>query len=272
MIDAGTGLPIVLIPGIQGRWEWMRPAVEALATRARVISFSLPGEPASDRPFDDSKGFDGFLTQVDGALDRGHIAAAMICGVSFGGLIALRYTAARPERTRALVLVSTPGPRWNPSASARRCMTHPRLLFPQFCVGAGRRVWEELCGTFPDWWPRTRAALRYGGLILTAPAAPSRMSRRAWLALTASFEEDCGRIDVPTLIVTGEPGMDQVVPTDTTLEYARLIRGACVARLEATGHLGVITRPERFAEVIADFAVAHAGETRGPKAPAAAAL
>lgn len=271
MIDLGTGSPIVLIPGIQGRWEWMRPAVEALATRARVISFSLAGEPGSDRRFDAAEGFDGFLAQIDAALDRAHLAAAMICGVSFGGFIALRYAAARPERTRALVLVSTPGPRWNPSASARRCLTHPRLLFPQFCVAAGCRVWKELCGTFPEWRPRIRAAIRYGGLILAAPAAPSRMSRRAWLALRTNFEEDCGRVDVPTLIVTGEPGMDQVVPTDTTREYARLIRGASVAKLEATGHLGMITRPERFAEVMADFAVAHARENRRSKAPAAAA-
>ena len=30
MIDNGT-VPSSLIPGIQGRWEWMTPTIEALA-------------------------------------------------------------------------------------------------------------------------------------------------------------------------------------------------------------------------------------------------
>lgn len=266
MIDLGSGRPIVLIPGLQGRWEWMRPAVKALATRARVISFSLPGEPGSDRPFDDSQRFDGFVSQVEAALDRARVEAAVICGVSFGGFVALRYAARRPERTQALVLVSAPGPRWNPSASARRSIAHPRLRFPLFCLGAGRRAWEELCLTFPDRKQRIRAAAGYAGLVLGAPTAPSRMGRRARLALGVNFEEDCERVSAPTLIMTGEPAMDRVVPTDTTLEYVRLIKGARVARLESTGHLGVMTKPDRFAELIADFVATHAERHREPTA------
>ena len=34
IVDKGHGTPIVLIPGVQGRWEWMRPTVDALATSA----------------------------------------------------------------------------------------------------------------------------------------------------------------------------------------------------------------------------------------------
>src|SRR5262245_50996959 len=83
------------------------------------------------------------------------------------------------------------------------------------------------------------------------------MSRRGLLALGTDFRDDCARINVPTLIVTGEPGIDHVVPPDTTLQYARLIKGGQVARLEATGHLGIITRPERFAELIAEFTFAQ---------------
>ena len=51
MIDVGAGTPLVLIPGIQGRWEWMEPSVEALAREYRVITASLPGEPGTPMPF-----------------------------------------------------------------------------------------------------------------------------------------------------------------------------------------------------------------------------
>ena len=52
MIDRGNGTPIVLIPGLQGRWEWMRPAVDALARHHRVITFSLCDERRSPFPCD----------------------------------------------------------------------------------------------------------------------------------------------------------------------------------------------------------------------------
>ena len=30
MFDQGTGPPLIVIPGVQGRWEWMRPALREL--------------------------------------------------------------------------------------------------------------------------------------------------------------------------------------------------------------------------------------------------
>jgi pimeloyl-ACP methyl ester carboxylesterase len=258
VIDVGTGPPVVLIPGIQGRWEWMRPAVDQMSARTRVISFSLAGEPGSDRAFDDRSGFDCYTAQVDAAIDRAGIAGATICGVSFGGLIGLHYAAMRPERVRALVLVSTPGPVWTPPPQTRRYMRHPRLMFPFFCVGAYRRMSRELAGTFPVRRQRIGAAVRYGRLVLGAPGSPSRMSRRASQAIGSSFTQDCARIALPTLVVTGDPDLDGVVPVATSLEYARLIRGAQVARLAGTGHLGVVTRPERFADLVVGFALGHA--------------
>jgi pimeloyl-ACP methyl ester carboxylesterase len=105
---------------------------------------------------------------------------------------------------------------------------------------------------------RIGAAVRYGRLVLGAPGSPSRMSRRASQALESPFTQDCARIARPTLVVTGEPDLDGVVPVATSLEYARLIKGAQVARLAGTGHLGIVTRPERFADLVTRFALTHA--------------
>ena len=62
--------PVVLMPGIQGRWEWMAPAVDALAERCRVITFSLCDEPTSGFAFDPARGIENYLAQVDEAFDR----------------------------------------------------------------------------------------------------------------------------------------------------------------------------------------------------------
>ena len=56
VIDRGSGAALVVIPGIQGRWEYAEPAIEALAERFRVISFALAGERSSGFPFDEARG------------------------------------------------------------------------------------------------------------------------------------------------------------------------------------------------------------------------
>src|SRR5712692_6786756 len=107
IIERGTGDPLVVIPGLQGRWEYVRPAVDALSRWFRVITFPLCGEPSSGLEFNPARGFDNYTGQVLDALGSAGLDRATICGISFGGLIALRCAAAHPERTRALILAST---------------------------------------------------------------------------------------------------------------------------------------------------------------------
>ena len=70
-----------------------------------------PESRASTLGFDADADFDVFVRHLDDVLDASGVANAIICGVSFGGLIALRYAAMRSHRVRGLILVSTPGPR-----------------------------------------------------------------------------------------------------------------------------------------------------------------
>jgi pimeloyl-ACP methyl ester carboxylesterase len=86
MFELGKGTPIVLIPGLQGRWEWMRPAVDALARQHRVITFSLCDERTSPFPCDLDRAFDNYVSQVNLALDRAGIDRAVIAGVSYGAV------------------------------------------------------------------------------------------------------------------------------------------------------------------------------------------
>src|SRR5689334_15959135 len=101
--ECGHGDPLVFIPGLQGRWEYMRPAVEALAETRRVITFPLCDEPSATAHFDRNRGLDSYVDQIEAALDAASVPRATICGISFGGLIALRFAATHPQRTSALV-------------------------------------------------------------------------------------------------------------------------------------------------------------------------
>lgn len=257
MIDIGSGPPVVVIPGINGRWEMLRPAIESLAARCRVVTSSLPEEPGSHMRFSPALGFDNFTLQIDELFVRAGLGAAALCGISFGGLIALRYAARHPERVSALILVSSLGPHWRPNRTAARYMRWPLLLGPLFFVGTFLRVIPELRRAFPSLLERIRFCASVLRRLVGAPAIPTRMSRRARAAAGEDFVQDCARIVAPTLIVTGEADFDRIIGVRATMECAQAIRGAQVRVLDRTGHLGVMTAPDRFAEIVGDFVLAN---------------
>ena len=251
MIDIGSGEPIVLIPGIQGRWEWLRPTVDALAERWRVITGSLPGEPDSRGPRPAT--FDDLVNEVESMMDAAELETAVVCGVSFGGLIALRYAATRTGRVRGLILVSPPGPYWQPSEQQASYIRRPALMFPLFVAGAINRIAREIRVTFPKVSEQISFCVRWAWQVVRAPGVPTRMGLRARLAQREQFIQDCPRVAAPTLIIAGERQLDMVVNQDESLAYLAEISGARFQLFERTGHLGVVTRPERFADLIADF-------------------
>lgn len=253
MIDTGSGLPLILIPGIQGRWEWMRPTVEALAARCRVVTTSLAGDPGTDGEIDPARGFASLLDQVDRLRLRAGLERVALCGVSYGGYVALQYAATHPSRVTALVIASSPGPSWRPAPRQARYVRWPRLMAPAFAAGAPSRLGPEIVAALGGWWPRVRFAATHSLRVLSALPSPARMSQRVRVAQAVDFRAACRAVQAPTLIVTGERELERVIPVDTTLEYVSAIAGARVATLPRTGHIGCVTRPQEFAKTVADF-------------------
>jgi 3-oxoadipate enol-lactonase len=253
VIDMGQGPAVVLLPGIQGRWEWIAPTVRALAERCRVITFSFPGEPASACAHDPAAGFGMFVGQIDAMLDRAGLEHAAVCGVSFGGLVAVHYAASRPGRTRALALVSSPGPDWEPDDRARRYMRAPMRSVPSFAATAAGRLLPEVRAALPPPMAWVGFLARHAGRVIAAPMSPARMADRLRMVDPADTAEACAHVTAPTLVVTGEPGLDRVVPVESTRGYARAIHGAQVVQLDRTGHLGLVTKPREFARIVAEF-------------------
>ncbi len=237
--------PLVLVPGVQGRWEWMRRTVDALSVHFRVVTFSLRGNS-----------IDEYADQVARALDERKIDRAIVFGVSFGGRVALRFAATARARTSALVLVSTPGPEFHLRPRHLTYTRWPRVFGPLFMAEAPWRVRAELLSALPDRrarWAFRREAVR---TLMAAPPQLKEMAARARMLDPVSAKADCDRVTAPTLVVTGEPHMDHVV-SGTPSDYIRLIAGARSAVLERTGHLGTMTRPDAFAALVHDF-VRHA--------------
>lgn len=266
IVDRGSGPPVVVIPGIQGRWEWMKPGIDALASRCRVVTYSLCDEPScghggpssGSAAADEAAAFTCYVEQVGEAMDEAGLESATVCGVSFGGLVAAAFAARHPERVRSLVLVSALPPSWTPDARARFYLRAPRLLAPLFVV-ASLRLYREIAAAHPGLLPGLRQASRHGWNVARHRFSPSRMARRV-RSLAAADLSGLRSLRVPALVVTGEPHLDRVVPVRATREYLDWLPDARAAVVERTGHLGVITRPEAFADLVAPFAAAAGGE------------
>lgn len=264
LVDVGSGPPLVLVTGVQGRWEWMGPTVHHLSRYCRVLTVSLAGEPGSGRDYDPLRGFDKYLEQIDDLMARANLLDAAVCGVSFGGLIALYWASRRPEATRSLVLASTPAPEWRPDCRIEWYLRAPRLLSPLFAAQSPFRVGPEIWQAFDRLGLRLRFAARHLATVARHPFSPTRMAARAKLMAdgTVDFATACDHVSVPTLVVTGEPGLDRVVAVEGTRRYVERIRGAKAHTIAGTGHLGLVTKPARFAETVGQFVIAH---TRQPK-------
>ena len=259
MITRGIGYPVVIIPGIQGRWEWMSPTVEALQAGHRVITFSLQElRPGIDREGE----FPAWSRAIDKALDSVHERQVSLIGISFGGLIAARYAARRPDRVTSLIIASAPAPGWKPGADDRFCMNLPYLSLPYFGARGLLRLMPELIEARESWPLRLRLLMDHAKRVGSAPLEPRVMAHWIREFLRYDMAEDCELIKAPTLVVTGESRLDRVVPVYETKRYLKMIKGSTHQILANTGHLGAITKPYRFAEMAGQFIYAAQSAAR----------
>jgi pimeloyl-ACP methyl ester carboxylesterase len=257
MFDQGSGPPVVVIPGLHGRWEWAKPALRQLARRCRAISYSLCGDPGSGVGVDPSIGFENFVRQLDGVLDRANVERAAICGVSFGGFVAVHYAAVRPERVNALILASAPAPGFSPSSQQARWLARPWLSAPAFVATTPWRLWPEIRTALSSWRDRLAFAALQTCRVMAAPLVPSLMSQRMRFAGQLDLAADVARIKAPVLVITGDDGLDRVVPVRVTRTYTSLVPGASYEVMHGTGHIGILTQPERFARIVGGFVHAN---------------
>jgi len=247
---AACALPVVIVPGIQGHWEWMRPAVDALRRTRKVLTFSLNVEDGSIDPFD------RWTTEIDKAIDGAGGGRAVVIGVSFGGLVAVHYAARRPDRTAAVVLVSAPSPRMTLAPAESLLVNRPLMLLPLlplFAVRALQRLLPEVVTAHDTWPARLRFIATYGWQVLRRPMVPHQSARwvRAWRARDLTSE--CARVTAPVRVITGDVDLDRVVPVASSHDYLALIPGATARSLPRTGHIGLVSKPAAFAALVDDF-------------------
>src|SRR5580658_4134531 len=109
--EVGQGPTVILLHGLGGAKEFWLANIGALAPKYHVYAIDQIGFGQSDKPLLDYK-IATFADFLYGFMQEEKIAKATLVGNSFGGWIALDFTAQYAEMVDKLVLVDSAGLSW----------------------------------------------------------------------------------------------------------------------------------------------------------------
>lgn len=264
-IEQGQGEPVVLVHGTLGDVRSWTLQMEAFARSHRVVSYSRryhhpnpcqgnETDYAADRHADDLAALIAAL-----GLDSAHVV-----GNSYGAYTALFLAARHPERVRALVLGDPPvfpllddhpegrGLRdefladvWEPAGEMLR-HGNAREGVRTFVDG----VVEE--GAFDRFPPDVQALIMDNACEFMVETS----SPRFWTPITC---EEAARIDVPTLVLTGD--RTRRFLRLIAEELARCLPNAELAVVPDTTHELPADNPEAYNDLVLRFLARHAARS-----------
>jgi pimeloyl-ACP methyl ester carboxylesterase len=267
LLERGAGPPVVVLPGGGNPAGFLLPllhelhGVHAMAPDRPGVGLSDPADLPVDRYRDSA------VAWLDRLLDALELDTAALVGHSGGGLWALWYALARPDRVRRLVLLGVP--------------TLPRTRCPLPIRVAGTPGLGALLSRLAP--PTPASMLRFAGamgekatlarhpdlvdLLVAAGRDPvtDRAAQAEFHALLSPFAllspsgwrrrgrvrpDELRRLAVPTLLLWGD--RDPVGSIPVAQAVTEMIPGA---RLEVlpTGHGPWLGQPTRTAAPVVDF-------------------
>ena len=242
-VEQGSGVPVVLIHGIEGSLAgWRRvPIFDDLARDYRVIAIDQRGHGRSGKPHEAAAYGSEMALDVVRLLDHLGIAKAHVVGYSLGAMVTSQLLTLHPERFRSAVLVA----------------------------GAGRLVWNASIAEVADVEAREREAQCISPTLMTrlrpptepAPTAErlrelsaaciadTTQDRLALAALTRSRADQviapaaAAAVTVSTLAIVGsldplKADLDALKALRPSIEYV------VIDSATHSGALGILTRAE----------------------------
>jgi pimeloyl-ACP methyl ester carboxylesterase len=251
--EAGSGEPIVMIPGLGATKAEFLPMAPALAPGFRTIAIDLPGFGDSDKPFPASYNARFFASWVEALLDALGLDRVHLLGHSMGGRVALEVGMRHPERIERLVLM-TPSLAWladRPWAPALK-LVRPELGLlqptPKSVVeGVIRRIVPQSDSHFvaPALDEFLRSYLTPRGRVAFYAAA-----RNIYLEDPEEFWTGLERLSPEALFIWGR--RDGLVPIGFARHVRERLPAARHCELDC-GHVPQLERPAQLHSAIAGF-------------------
>jgi pimeloyl-ACP methyl ester carboxylesterase len=242
--ESGTGSPIVLIPGLAGGSDLLGPLARTLAADHHVFRYQLRGENdcfVLRHPFN----LDDLVEDLAELLDTLRLERPTIMGLSFGGLIALKFAIRYPYRLDRLIVQGV-GARYErgliqqiaSTVLSRFPLPEDSPFVNQFfnLLFGGRQKHDSLFDFV------TRQIWQ---------TDQSVMAHRFRLVEEFDIEKQLRFIKAPTLVLSGD--RDVLVSPKSLMPLVDDISDVHFARLPNCGHLAFVTKPELIVKKVEQF-------------------
>ena len=248
--DEGRGPAVVLLHANYSSLFMWEPWVAKLRDDYRVIRVDLPAHGLTGPEPNGNYTLERIQTLFERFVDERGLGRFTVVGTSIGGTVAMRYTAAHPERIERLVLIS-PG-----SLEARvRGRTTPAnvprvadllgyvtpKVFTRFLLtndyGDPARLSDAVTDEWYDMWMREGNRLAMINLL------------RQYVS--GGVEDKIRAVKVPVLLIWGEK--NKRVPLALAYETQKLLENSPEVKLEilpGIGHMLVQEAPQQSAQLI----------------------
>ncbi|MBC9248679.1 hypothetical protein A9179_00175 [Pseudomonas alcaligenes] len=247
-IDAGHGMPVLLLHGLGSSLLDWQPQIEHLARSCRVLALDVRGHghsaPLRERPSMSELAADvAYFIQ---ALD---LEPCILVGISMGGMLTFQLLAEQPQLVRAAVVINS-APSFPLDSWRTRGQVWLRLgLIHLFGLpGLARMLAAKL---FPK--PEQKALRE---LVAERIASNDRTSYLhamqaipGWSSLPA-----VNRVDTPLLVICGDR---DYTPVASKQAYVAQLRNARLVVVEDSGHATPLDQPQRLNLLLEEFIAEH---------------
>jgi 3-oxoadipate enol-lactonase len=241
----GDGPPVVFIHGLGATSDVWHAQRAVLSKYFRVIVYDRSGcgrSPGTTEGYS----IDGWADELAGLLDHLDVATTVVVGHSLGSMIAQRFAAKYPTRTRALVLA---GGEAALTPEGKDILTERSQMIRSQGLTAAVDPW--LAGVLSA---ATRAANPALAGLLRAMflAYDDATYAQQCLALRdGDVRGDHARISCPTMLLVGD--QDPVTPLSWQQQIAAGITGSSIRIVPDTAHMTMLESPAVFSTALLEF-------------------
>ncbi len=255
VVSTGSGTPIVFVHEFAGDVRNWLPQIRYLAPRHRCIAFNARGYPPSDVPDRvDDYGQAQAVADIAAVMRHCGVDRAHVVGLSMGGYATLNFGIAHPRMVRSLTVCgvghgSDPATRQDFLKAAGELAERMVALGMEKGTDAyannptRRRFREKDPSGFAQF---NRQFAEHSALGSSLTMRGYQLRRKTVYQLEAELR----RIEVPTLIVTGDDDDPCIEPS---LFMKRQIRGSRLWIVPGSTHTVNLEEPAWFNDVVGRF-------------------
>lgn len=247
---AEGGSPLILVNSLGTNLSIWDDVLPLLTPRHRVLTYDKRGHGHSATP-PGPYGIDDHVADLVGLAEHCGFSSFALCGISIGGMIAMRLASRYPGKVQNLMLCDTGAK----IGSAEMWNTRIAQVRQGGMGSIANAVLERWLS--PDFHDRRPAEFARWRKMLESGSPEGYVASCATVRDT-DLLADLARISAPTLVVVGE--YDVVTPREFAQQLAEAIPGATLKVIRHAGHVPAIERPEELGTLIRDYLRDHSNE------------